>query len=110
MPSYCLRETRARRALGGTSLLSGSLFIMRATLSLAHALSVALLALSPLCNADGSLSEDAARLDAMPTLEEIAYKYGTDKAKDDHKFVDLYMSLFDPIRLCLLYTSPSPRD
>ena len=80
----------ARRAL-----LSGSLF----TLSLAHALSVALLALSPLCNADGSLSEDAARLDAMPTLEEIAYKYGTDKAKDDHKFVDLYMSLFDPIRL-----------
>ena len=69
------------------------------TLSLAHALSVALLALSPLCNADGSLSEDAARLDAMPTLEEIAYKYGTDKAKDDHKFVDLYMSLFDPIRL-----------
>ena len=32
------------------------------------------------------------------SLEEIAYKYGTDKSKDDHKYVDLYMMLFDPIR------------
>jgi len=32
------------------------------------------------------------------SLEEIAYFYGTDKSKDDHKYVDLYMMLFDPIR------------
>ena len=32
------------------------------------------------------------------SLEEIAYKYGTDKSKGDHKYVDLYMMLFDPIR------------
>lgn len=33
-----------------------------------------------------------------PSLEEIAYGLGTDKSKDDHKYVDLYMTLFDPIR------------
>ena len=29
-----------------------------------------------------------------PSLETLAYKYGTDKSKDDHKYVDLYHSLF----------------
>ena len=33
-----------------------------------------------------------------PTLEELAYLYGTDKSKDDHKYVDLYSMIFDPIR------------
>ena len=28
------------------------------------------------------------------SLETLAYKYGTDKSKDDHKYVDLYHSLF----------------
>ena len=44
------------------------------------------------------LAEGLARLDAVPSLEELAYRYGTDKSKDDHKYIDLYMSLFDPIR------------
>ena len=33
-----------------------------------------------------------------PTLEELAFYYGTDKSHDDHKYVDLYASLFDPIK------------
>ena len=28
------------------------------------------------------------------SLETLAYKYGTDKSKDDHKYVDIYHSLF----------------
>lgn len=32
------------------------------------------------------------------SLERLAYRMGTDKSKDDHKYVDLYASLFDPIR------------
>ena len=47
---------------------------------------------------EGTLAEGVARLDAVPSLEELAYRYGTDKSKDDHKYVDLYMTLFDPIR------------
>lgn len=35
---------------------------------------------------------------APPSLEELAYTYATDKSHDDHKYVDLYASLFDPIR------------
>lgn len=31
-------------------------------------------------------------------LEYLAYKYGTDKSKDDHKYVDIYASLFSPSR------------
>lgn len=31
-------------------------------------------------------------------LESLAYKYGTDKSKDDHKYVDLYATLFQPRR------------
>ena len=31
-------------------------------------------------------------------LEALAYKYGTDKSKDDHKYVDLYESLFQSKR------------
>ena len=27
------------------------------------------------------------------SLETLAYKYGTDKSKDDHKYVDIYHSL-----------------
>ena len=34
----------------------------------------------------------------LPELEDLAYKAGTDKSKDDHKYVDVYASLFDPIR------------
>ena len=33
-----------------------------------------------------------------PSLEDLMYKYGTDKSKDDHKYSDLYAMLFDPIR------------
>ena len=33
-----------------------------------------------------------------PTLEELAFYYGTDKSHDDHKYVDLYSTLFDPIK------------
>ena len=32
--------------------------------------------------------------EAPVSLETLAYKYGTDKSKDDHKYVDLYHSLF----------------
>ena len=32
------------------------------------------------------------------SLEDLMYKYGTDKSKDDHKYSDLYAMLFDPIR------------
>jgi len=39
---------------------------------------------------------------AAPTgrlsLEDLAFYYGTDKSRDDHKYTDLYASLFDPIR------------
>ena len=30
----------------------------------------------------------------QPSLETLAYRYGTDKSKDDHKYVDIYHSLF----------------
>lgn len=32
------------------------------------------------------------------SLEGLAYKAGTDKSKDDHKYVDVYAALFDPLR------------
>lgn len=32
------------------------------------------------------------------SLEELMYRYPTDKSKDDHKYSDLYAMLFDPIR------------
>ena len=36
---------------------------------------------------------------SQPLLEDLAERYaGTDKARDDHKFVDLYAMLLDPIR------------
>ena len=31
-------------------------------------------------------------------LEYLGYKYGTDKSRDDHKYVNTYAPLFDPIR------------
>lgn len=31
-------------------------------------------------------------------LEELAYRFATDKSHDDHKYVDLYSALFDPIK------------
>ena len=37
--------------------------------------------------------------DLLPSLEQLAFRYGTDKSHDDHKYTDLYASLFDPIRL-----------
>ena len=37
-------------------------------------------------------------LSHMEDLEHLAYKYGTDKSKDDHKYVDIYASLFNPRR------------
>jgi len=33
-----------------------------------------------------------------PSLETLAFYYGTDKSHDDHKYSDVYASLFDPIR------------
>jgi len=35
---------------------------------------------------------------ARPSLEDLAYHYGTDKGHDDHKYTDLYHALFEPIR------------
>ena len=35
---------------------------------------------------------------ALPTLEDLAYYYGTDKSRDDHKYTALYSTLFEPIR------------
>lgn len=49
-------------------------------------------------SAETTFAEDIAELDAHPSLEELAYQYGTDKSKDDHKYVDFYMTLLDPIR------------
>merc|ERR1712087_551812 len=34
----------------------------------------------------------------LPSLEELAYRYGTDKSHDDHKYVDMYEMLFGSIR------------
>ena len=36
--------------------------------------------------------------DERPSLEELAYRFGTDKSHDDHKYTDLYSMLLDPIR------------
>lgn len=54
--------------------------------------------LSCCSTARNPFAEEIARSQASPTLEELAFKYGTDKSKDDHKYVDAYMMLFDPIR------------
>ena len=35
---------------------------------------------------------------SRPSLEDLAYYYGTDKGHDDHKYTDLYNALFEPIR------------
>lgn len=35
---------------------------------------------------------------ARPSLEDLAFFYGTDKGHDDHKYTDLYHALFEPIR------------
>lgn len=35
----------------------------------------------------------------LPSLEELAFLYGTDKSHDDHKYVDVYAALFDSTRL-----------
>ena len=43
-------------------------------------------------------SASAPTLNAAPSLEELAYYYGTDKSHDDHKYTDCYAALFDPIR------------
>lgn len=34
-------------------------------------------------------------------LERLAFKYGTDKSKDDHKYVDVYSSIFDSRRFTI---------
>ena len=33
-----------------------------------------------------------------PTLEDLAFAYATDKSHDDHKYTDLYSTLFDGMR------------
>ena len=42
------------------------------------------------------------QLSAVPgsrlSLEALAYNYGTDKSKDDHKYVDVYAPLLEPLR------------
>ena len=35
---------------------------------------------------------------SVDLLEALAFKYGTDKSKDDHKYVDVYESLFQSKR------------
>merc|ERR1740138_949290 len=37
-------------------------------------------------------------VDGELPLEDLMYLYGTDKSKDDHKYSDLYATLFEPIR------------
>jgi SAM-dependent methyltransferase len=34
----------------------------------------------------------------LPSLEELGYKYGSDKSRDDHGYVKVYADLFEPIR------------
>lgn len=65
----------------------GNLLLARAFASLVSARSS--LAMPPLSVTPGV---------TPATLEELAYYYGTDKSRDDHKYVDLYAALFDPIR------------
>ena len=50
----------------------------------------------PAAAANGGVGEVSAhrRHQAPLSLETLAYKYGTDKSKDDHKYVDIYHSLF----------------
>ena len=36
--------------------------------------------------------------DTETSLEDLMYRYGTDKGKDDHKYSDFYAALFDPLR------------
>ena len=43
-------------------------------------------------------AEDHENLAAVDLLEALAFKYGTDKSKDDHKYVDVYESLFQSKR------------
>ena len=40
----------------------------------------------------------AASTAGRPSLEDLAFYYGTDKGHDDHKYTDLYHALFEPIR------------
>jgi len=43
--------------------------------------------------------ESDAMFSSQPqSLEALAYRFGTDKSKDDHSFVNLYSMLLDPIR------------
>lgn len=46
---------------------------------------------------DAILSNDISN--SIELLEMIAFDAGSDKSKDDHKYVDFYAMLFDPIRL-----------
>ena len=43
-------------------------------------------------------SASQSTVNGAPSLEALAFYYGTDKSHDDHKYVDLYETLFDPIR------------
>lgn len=42
--------------------------------------------------------DEAYHNNSVDLLEALAYKYGSDKSKDDHKYVDLYESLFQSRR------------
>ena len=41
----------------------------------------------------------AAGKTSLPSLETLAFYYGTDKSHDDHKYTDFYSLLFDGSRL-----------
>jgi SAM-dependent methyltransferase len=40
----------------------------------------------------------ATEINGSEELEALAFKYGPDKSKDDHKYTDFYATLFDPIK------------
>ena len=52
---------------------------------------------SPFASVSRAASEPPAGCTA--TLEQLAYTYGTDKSRDDHKYTDLYAMLFEPVRM-----------
>ena len=51
----------------------------------------------PFCIA-AAVSRDCQEDACGPSLEDLARKFGTDKARDDHSYVSVYAMLFDPIR------------
>lgn len=54
--------------------------------------------LAPLQTGHEKDDDQMQRMTRELSLEELAYKWGTDKSRDDHKYVDMYAALVDPVR------------